>query len=261
MKNCKGRFAKINNKLLIALICIFIATMLSFGGVFAKYYYDYEKRVNVQSLEFYFSSDLLTDNGNVYTLNPGTTEIEFTIKNYEDNLRFSQSEVSYTITSNGGMLSLQNGTLSGPVGYDTIKLTGLTDGGSYTVTCVGTMGKNGAQGFRQVLSATFMVKLGKSAVYMYITSDDYVVNLTVFTEDLSGDVVVDIPLGLIPDNTCPYLEDLKATDNSFIVNNFEKYSSKKFTFFKTASYIDDDFIVELEDDLGQIFSAELKAPA
>ena len=253
---------KFNSKIALALVCIFIATLLSFGGVFAKYINERGNDINVSSPQFYFSSDLLTENGAEYILNPGTDKIQIILKNYGDQLRFSPRDISYTLTTSDGFLSINNGSLSGGTCKDVIiELSGLTDGGTYTVTAVGNMQKGEAQGFKQTLSATFTVKQSEPKIYYYNdASDDYLIYLSIWTDTLEGDVTVTIPTGLLPDNTCQGLENLEGTDTSFVITDFGSFDSHMFRFFKTSSYTGSDFTIILEDSNGVTYTAISKKP-
>ncbi|MBQ9784655.1 MAG: hypothetical protein IJW29_04055 [Clostridia bacterium] len=189
----------------------------------------------VTSPAFYFTSDLLVAGGKSYSLNPGTTEVSFSLRNYADLLRFSDDEISYTVSvaGDGGSLSETAGTLSGGnVASQTITLSGLSDGGTYTVTVTG------KAGFSQTLSATFTVLEDRAAAYWNVdASNDAYVLLTVWTENASGNVTVTIPTGLIPDNTCQGLEAVKTGDASFTdPTSLDADSSRVYRFFKTNDY-------------------------
>ena len=66
-------------------------------------------------------------------------------------------------------------------------------------------------------------------------SDPNVVILTVWTQNLSGDVTItpDAENELIPDNTCAGLEKM-TVGGTATIENFGTYTAKEFRFFKPS---------------------------
>ena len=161
MKNKQNR--KTAKRIIIVAI-VLVSVMLLFGGVYAKYLYSNTKQNTVNTPAFYFESDFLSKKGVTHTVNPGTEEIKFTLKNHADKLRVSTDNIVYTIEVTGGAtLSSSSGELSGGVASDAeITLSDLTDGGTYTVTAVG------AAGFSEMLTATFTVITDPQKMYKYV---------------------------------------------------------------------------------------------
>lgn len=221
--------------IVFCLLCIFI---FSVGGVLAKYITSYQKLVNVQSREFYFESDYLLEDGAVYSLNPGTTSVTFSLKNHPDTLRYSADNIAYEVTYTGDSGATfdpkSSGIIEGGTCSDTtITLSGLVDGGTYVVTAVG------SAGYKKTLSATFTVKSTDPKLYKYLVQTADYIELIVWTENLAGTVDITFPYGLIPDNTRDGMETLStpavgATVTFSII--YEKYSSKTFRFFIDGAY-------------------------
>ena len=224
IKKLCGIFSK--RTLLTSLAAAVVLTACAVGGIYAKYVYDRDRFGLVATPNFYFQSDLLSADGAEYTLNSGTKAITFTLTNSADDLRFSDEEISYTITSDGGSLSVIEGVLTrGEKSTVTVTLSGLEDGETYAVTAVG------VAGFEETLTATFTVQSDAHAVYMHTdTSNPAFVVLTVWTKDLSGTVTVTIPEGLIPDNTDPRMATFTTETRSFTFTLGE-YSSASYRFF------------------------------
>ena len=233
---------KKSKKVYIALILLAVALIAGTVTVFAKYLQEYDSITTVQTPEFYFESDILTEQATaddvttVYTLNSGVSEITFTLKNYPDDLRFSAVEVAYTLSVTGGTgatLSQSGGTLEkGQKSEQRITLSNLKQGESYTVIATST------NGYSKLLGATFVVKADGVAAYRHVdSSHDAYVLLTVWTENTSGRVFVDFPVGLIPDNTDPDMATVKTGDGCFTTEHaLGAYSSHVYRFFKTAEY-------------------------
>jgi hypothetical protein len=229
---------------------LFVLLALAIGGVYARYAMSIGETAkgSVTSPNFYFSSDLLFVSPETYTLNPGpggTTSFTFQVRNFVDALRINEKDINVTIavtSTNAAALEgvLINGyttaepiTISGNVkNASTVTISGLKNGVSYKITATGTAG------FKQTISANVNVKPDEPYVYMHINdADDYYVLLTVWTKNLSGDVAITYPEGLIPDATDPamatgvYFDTRTFTDET---NFQETYSSHVYRFFKTS---------------------------
>ena len=218
----------------LILILALSVSLAAVSGVFAKYVNNHSSEEVFHSNAFYFQSDLLQEKNTVYTLAPGTTSISFTLENGPDGLRYSADDVSYTVTATDGTLSKGSGTLAtGASRTETVTLSGLTDGGEYTVIATG------AAGYSKTLRATFRVLTAAEGAYYQLAEaagEPYVL-LTVWTENSTGAVFVEIPDGLVADSTWPGLSAVGAGDASFTGETLAAYSSVTYRFFKTPSYV------------------------
>ena len=260
------------------IITVLVVLLFTVGGVFAKYIYNSGGMGLLSAKEFYFTSNLLTENTAKYVLNSKTTEISFTLGNNADKLRFSQDDIKYSITvgcKSGDSYPEENikyadseQVLSGgSVDTTSITLKGLTMGETYTVTATG------KAGYKQTLKAEFTVSDKEENVHMHLdTSNDAFVLLTVWTHNMTGPLTVITPAGLIPDNTDPILRKVynysgteygavQFTDNT---NFTEAYSSYTYRFFisEDKSYdINKDFNVFIKkNDIEYPAKAEEKIP-
>ena len=260
------------------IITVLVVLLFTVGGVFAKYIYNSGGMGLLSAKEFYFTSNLLTENTAKYVLNSKTTEISFALGNNADKLRFSQDDIKYSITvgcKSGDSYPEENikyadseQVLSGgSVDTTSITLKGLTMGETYTVTATG------KAGYKQTLKAEFTVSDKEENVHMHLdTSNDAFVLLTVWTHNMTGPLTVITPAGLIPDNTDPILRKVynysgteygavQFTDNT---NFTEAYSSYTYRFFisEDKSYdINKDFNVFIKkNDIEYPAKAEEKIP-
>lgn len=260
------------------IITVLIVLLFTVGGVFAKYIYNSGGMGLLSAKEFYFTSNLLTENTAKYVLNSQTTEISFALGNNADKLRFSQDDIKYSITvgcKSGDSYPEENikyadseQVLSGgSVDTTSITLKGLTMGETYTVTATG------KAGYKQTLKAEFTVSDKEENVHMHLdTSNDAFVLLTVWTHNMTGPLTVITPAGLIPDNTDPILRKVynysgteygavQFTDNT---NFTEAYSSYTYRFFisEDKNYdINKDFNVFIKkNDIEYPAKAEEKIP-
>jgi hypothetical protein len=233
-KSGKPKNIRIHIKpLVFGCLYFFLVLFVAVGTVFAKYVREDENNGVVKTPNFYFESDILVENGTVYDLTPGTTSVSFYLNNYADSLRYSTDTIEYTVTTSAGTLTPNSGSIEGgKVGGALVTLSGLTDGGTYTVSAVG------KAGFSRTLSATFKVKLSQPKAYKNVDdSNPAFVILTVWTEELDGVASITYPTGLIPDNTWDGMENVALNaSRTFTTESFSKYSSKTYRFIKMAGY-------------------------
>ncbi len=251
-QNKKGR-----GVYLWALALILIGA--SVWGVLAKYVWQQEEEMLVQAKMFYFTSDLLTQEGAEYTLNPGTTSVTFTLKDHIDEKRYSECEIQYEVyvdgvkTDKAGKPTENSATGLLNAEHRTDEITFDVEAGkTYNVKAVGNAG------YTKTLSATFTVQPLPTGFYKHLepdTANDYFVLLTVWTENVTGDVTVDFPDGLIPDATDPHLANIQNYfDGSYQGTstgeiNFSEYNSRTYRFFKenpSRIYSVGDFTVTMD---------------
>ena len=259
-----SRFRISTRYIIYAGILLSLASMAITGGVLAKYVdtlADENKTATAKS--FYFESDLLTEDNHLYRINSGTESIEFTLYNYENDLRVSETECTYTVsvvtndaevTINGVERKDATITVGAEKADTTVTLGGLDDGYEYKVTVVAD------GGYKKTLGAIFAVAPDKTGFFMNVNANDaqYVI-LTVWSENVSGDVTVSVPAGLIPDTTDPIMKDItNYTDGEYTAFEFTDsesfaaaYSSHAYRFFKTDDYQSGTFTVKIGDIIAE----------
>lgn len=236
-------------KNLITILIIILVITCSIIPILAKYIKKVNTNMQINSTDFYFTSDLLdvpASNGTFpeYILGKGTNTITFNLKNYEDELRFSTLDINYEIkvtNSSDTIVFEETGTLS----------TSLT--------------KNSKQfNITSLISDTYVVEVTSTSPYIkqlkgkfiiqnveddiaYTVSDgagSTVVMLTISVNDYSGNINIKWPDGVFPDNSDPLLKD--AVNTSSYIVSFNSYSEYTFVFFKsdtTVVYTNADFEV------------------
>ena len=237
----KVKLNKIKVPLLILGALLVLIALISVG-VYAKYISTRGKPDGtVTSQNFYFESDYLKENGATYTVNPSTsgTNIPFELMNYADDYRASDFDVEYTVTvvaSDGSAPSVDNGsavlTKSGATKQRTVIIKAANPGVTYTVTAVG---QTGEKGYTKTLSASFTVNPIKENAYMYVEDKGEYVTLTVWTENLTGNVTItpENANELIPDNTDTKMSEWESNQAEFKDTFTAEYSSYKYRFFKS----------------------------
>lgn len=231
----------------IPLPAIFAAAALTLvllaGGLYAKYVSEASAENDALASEFYFTSNMLTEDGQAYTLPVGTTEFAFELRNSEDDLRWSAKDVSYTCAVTGDddgaaapAIAPDEGTLSAnssTATTATINVSNLT-AGTYTVSATASSPLSKTLKAKVVIpeaDETLTVKVEDSAGSPYAL-------MTVSTKEYSGDITISWTEGLIPDSTQSDFANVTsnstsgATAGSTTVS-LGSYSSNTYRFFKT----------------------------
>ena len=227
--------------LLAAAVLIAVGGIASFS---AKYAHRTSDDTAVASEAFYFTSDVLTSDGTTYTLPAGTSTISFDVRNYADELRWSEGTVQYdwTCTERDGKSSEQKGSGSivssaGGGTSATINVKGLR-AGTYDVELTAT------SPYTQTLKGTFVIPDTDTTVSSTVedAKDSATATLVVSTKDYEGKVTVTWPAGVIPDTTQEALQNVTAgadgAAGGSITVDVKRFSSYSFRFFKTNTGAD-----------------------
>lgn len=226
-------------RMIVPLLFVFalVAVCAALPGAYAKYIQTiHQDQGEITSQVMYFESNYLTESGATYTITADNVTI--TLTNYPDDFRISELDVSYTVTVTDGegnaaagvIVTPASGTLAaGSKQSASVKISGLEQGETYTVTA------RGENGFVKTLSATFTVTEQENKVFKRVEQTEHYVLLTVWTQKVMGDAVISgIPAALIPDNTDPALANVKTADTAFtddVSFNTKEYASRTYRFF------------------------------
>jgi len=109
-------FKKYGFTLFLFLLVLFVS-----GGVAAKYMTENGGVGWFRAKEFYFTSNLLRTEKEMYVLNSDATEVTFTLGNNADKLRYAEDEIKYRVSVTSGddddmvkMISNENATEANP---------------------------------------------------------------------------------------------------------------------------------------------------
>lgn len=235
-KTHKKNIRKTKQPFLFLLVGFLILAGI-FGGLYAKYIDQESQKSKPIAENFYFTSNLLTEEGKNYSLSLGTDKITFQLRNFEDDLRSSDSniEYKYTVTSNDTEVRNGNGTITrnGSSGNNKTITIDKISAGKYTITATAT------SPFTKTLKATFSIPEESTEIEYNINDKEgsaYVM-LHVSTKAYAGKVKISWPEGLIPDTTQTAFENINTETNdtysaSNITESVTKYSSYTYRFFK-----------------------------
>lgn len=215
----------------------FLILAILFGGLYAKYYYQESEKKAAIAENFYFTSDLLSKDGKDYTLASNTTQLTFELRNYQDELRSSESDIQYeyTVKKDGTNITNDTGTISKKSdGGNENKITiSNLSAGKYTITATA------KSPFSETLKADFTIPEESNGLN-YTVNDSkqsaYVL-LELSTDAYEGNVKIHWPDGVIPDSTQKIFENTKNFQNDTytagnIMIQVKKYTAYTYRFFK-----------------------------
>lgn len=187
--------------IIILLICIIALAAGASASTMAKYISSTSAKTAVTSAKMYFDSDSLTSDGAAYTVND--TKVGIRVTNYEDSLKVSNVNVTYSIT-------VTNGTAT--VGATTAaSFTGLTlTGGSQQLELFTVQPNVGQTEVTVTAAASAPYASSLSATYTFTNNavltltktadtDESTVILALTTNDYEGNVTLTWTANLIPD--------------------------------------------------------------
>ena len=222
----KANRGKCNMKLRKILIIFLILIIMLAGAVFAKYVIDKRPATLVTAGSFYFQSDLLSDDASMktYTYQEGVDEISVILQNNIDDLRFSEVDIYYTVKitdiagnqiqdKNGNTVANRTGKLNkGSIDTKTVSFSNLATG-SYIVTA------NSTAPYEKEIRANFILTEENESIEYNVrdTVNSPVIQLTITTNDYSGNVRITQPQGTTPDTT-----NLDISDNNTGYNGGSK---------------------------------------
>lgn len=252
MKNKLFKNTILKNFFIIFIFIFFIFV----GHAFAKYLMKINQKFLYDAKDFYFESDLLSErNQNSYTYKDGVDYIEFNLNNNVDDLRYSEVNINYVVELTdldgnnvknkfGDVVDSINGSFSkDTLDSNKIKFENLASG-TYVVTATS------IRPYKKQLQANFiLISLNDKISYKVSdVKDSPILNLTISTNDYSGNVKIKWPTGVAPNSTDSVFSNV---DTGYSTGNvtvpFGANSEYVFLFFKEDSsslYSDIDFLVE-----------------
>ncbi|NLW70208.1 MAG: hypothetical protein GX061_03915 [Eubacteriaceae bacterium] len=239
-------------RLWIALLLPLLFASLSLGAVAAAKY-TIEKGsdwLQAKAKNFYFTSDILSSSENVprYQISdfvPGDGEghssITFELRNYEDDLRVSQIDVGYTITTDNAAVNTANNNAGGTITVAGEKATvnlivpaGCFDSDGKALIRVTAQ----SSPYKKLLIAEFELfkKIDGITAAVYDAPDNNTLNLTLTTQDMGGTVTITTPAAVLPDRTDSRLTGISYDAQTGYTCTFTAAANAQysFVFFKTS---------------------------
>lgn len=226
------------------------------GNALAKYFQTSINPSTFKAMDFYFTSNLLDDG--IHTLSPGATSVTFSLRNYADELKVSEMDVkidNIMVTGPGTptVSTVDDALLANVVDDLYVTISGLVPG-KYTITAKAIGGRpSGASsgGYEKTIQGQIIVPEAEQFLYKYFQDYGSYVLLTVWSQGYKGNVSIDYPDGVIPDNTDSVMATA-LTGASFIdTKSFseDKYASHTYRFFVSGSSVtESSFVVTYDTD-------------
>lgn len=175
MKKLKIR----NKKLKLVIILLGIAIILPLTITFSRYVYNFVKNYIIKSNNFFFNSDKLTKNNELYRVNnwSGVSNftIQFDLNNHKNNILTSDTDIAYQLSANCSQdvicnLSATSGTIYVDEKTDNIVLTVIPTRVFDTDEEVEVnVTASSISPYEETLSAHFIIKVGKKGISYEIT--------------------------------------------------------------------------------------------
>lgn len=237
-------------------LCLVVLFFIFISFTLAKYIQKKDQDTLYEASAFYFESDYLNDLSNVksYTLESGIDDIAFEIHNNVDELRYSDVKINYQVTltdidgnsvkdKDNQSISMITSTLDkGSIHKNDHKFSNLKDG-IYVVTATS------IKPYSKTIKANFIITNSITEINYNVTdaTNSPILQLMIDTKDYNGNVKIEWPNGVTPDNTNPIFADVTSgyTKANKVIA-VQKNSEYIFQFFKenpNLVFSNDDFKV------------------
>lgn len=225
-----------NKRKTVAVVSVLLViTLLAFViPSVAKYITKKGQQSELTSQNFYFSSNFLkSDEVPTYEIYGNT--VTFAVRNYIDSLRINAADINYTVSADGGMFDVSNGSLAGAVSSSeniTLSYNFAEDELQKEIT----VSVTGTGNFTQTLSAKFIfIKYDGLKFEIKDQENRDYAELYIYTGNTASDVTINWDNSiLLIDETNDYIFDnLNSDKNSVTVTNISADTTVKIIFFKT----------------------------
>lgn len=238
-------------KTITTILAIFLIVSLCAATAYALYAGADESVHLLRSSSFYFESDFLSDSDiPVYYISnfkTSTSKITFSLQNYMDELNVSETDISYSVSTDNENITAQTGTItvngSTPVSQTveiSVPAACFTNGeATIRVTVTSTAP------YTKTIEAIFVLQEYEGDInYTVVDSvGSNTLQLTITTALESGEVIIYYPSGTLPDNTDKLLYDITSTSCKYSASS---NAQNTFVFFKNtpgSTYLSTDFSV------------------
>lgn len=251
-KRGKGDKKKTTTGIWFLLLGAIIISGMFAGGV-AKYAHQESKDTEGSSAQFYFTSNYLMEEGKEYTLSANTTKLNIELRNFADNLRRSDTDISYSYSVrkdgkeiakdvSGSITKNEEAGTTSDITLDNMSA------GTYEVTVTT------KSPYKKTLTGTFIIPKANEDISYTVndsTGSPYIL-LTISAKTYNGNIKISWPGGVIPDSTQQAFEKSNTWNgNAYtagtITTEVKSYSSYTYQFFKTDTskvYSKSDITVE-----------------
>lgn len=222
-------------KKFLIVYLILLTIIIAMTVVLGKYLQELKNNTLYEAENFYFRSDLLSEDIKSYTLQRGVNKIVVHLYNSEDRLRYTKVDINYVvklekINDDGNLVKVreENGVLSKSGFTDNEVVFDNLENGKYKVSAITT------NPYTRILEGNFVITNNDNRIDYSIGDnvDSTVMFLTIKTVDYTGNIKIKFPDGLYPDNNEEVFKNVNIDNSKEVIVNFKNNSSYSYRFYK-----------------------------
>lgn len=214
---------------------ILLTIIIAMTVVLGKYLQELKNNTLYEAENFYFRSDLLSEDIKSYTLQRGVNKIVIHLYNSEDRLRYTKVDINYVvklekINDDGNLVKVreENGVLSNSGFTDNEVVFDNLENGKYKVSAIA------INPYTKILEGNFVITNNDNRIDYSVGDnvDSTVMFLTIKTVDYTGNIKIKFPDGLYPDNNEEAFKNVNIDNSKEVIVNFKNNSSYSYRFYK-----------------------------
>ena len=214
---------------------ILLTIIITMTVVLGKYLQELKNNTLYEAENFYFRSDLLSEDIKSYTLQRGVNKIVVHLYNSEDRLRYTKVDINYVvklekINDDGNLVKVreENGVLSKSNFTDNEVVFDNLENGKYKVSAIA------ITPYTKILEGNFVITNNDNRIDYSVGDnvDSTVMFLTIKTVDYTGNIKIKFPDRLYPDNNEEAFKNVNIDNSKEVIVNFKNNSSYSYRFYK-----------------------------
>lgn len=222
-------------KKFLIVYLILLTIIITMTVVLGKYLQELKNNTLYEAENFYFRSDLLSEDIKSYTLQRGVNKIVIHLYNSEDRLRYTKVDINYVvklekINDDGNLVKVreENGVLSNSGFTDNEVVFDNLENGKYKVSAIA------INPYTKILEGNFVITNNDNRIDYSVGDnvDSTVMFLTIKTVDYTGNIKIKFPDGLYPDNNEEVFKNVNIDNSKEVIVNFKNNSSYSYRFYK-----------------------------
>ena len=222
-------------KKFLIVYLILLTIIITMTVVLGKYLQELKNNTLYEAENFYFRSDLLSEDIKSYTLQRGVNKIVIHLYNSEDRLRYTKVDINYVvklekINDDGNLVKIreENGVLSKSGFIDNEVVFDNLENGKYKISAIAT------NPYTKILEGNFVITNNDNRIDYSVGDnvDSTVMFLTIKTVDYTGNIKIKFPDGLYPDNNEEAFKNVNIDNLKEVIVNFKNNSSYSYRFYK-----------------------------
>ena len=218
-------------KKFLIVYLILLTIIITMTVVLGKYLQELKNNTLYEAENFYFRSDLLSEDIKSYTLQRGVNKIVIHLYNSEDRLRYTKVDINYVvklekINDDGNLVKVreENGVLSNSGFTDNEVVFDNLENGKYKVSAIA------INPYTKILEGNFVITNNDNRIDYSVGDnvDSTVMFLTIKTVDYTGNIKIKFPDGLYPEA----FKNVNIDNSKEVIVNFKNNSSYSYRFYK-----------------------------